>query len=972
MPRRKQQAPKRLKTGNDVEQDDELDEEKLEDEDYDVSMETEETEDDDAEYYAANYEYERKEHMRRSAKDREEIRKGNTQEPSEVQSEFSENDDSPLNLSNTSTVGSMSTPTHMLHYLPNLPPTSSFKLDDDAVAQAAAVAESAAASIAMTAEEEGCSLSAAHATWVKSVQEMMSSEGTGPEHVFGCLECNRRFVSNDALMTHLQETGHITGRPLDPMVNDVSTCKGYDLCIGPNGQLFSKCFLRRHQKRTTESDVNVCNLRCRQCSKSFPNLLNLTLHMKQSGHFNPNKANRKKKSKTHHLDYEEEIQVDKVMKCMVCHKSFDNLQDLTMHMMETQHFSRVPGYKTETLLQQHQDQLQNQDAADDDPREALMAEQREEAWRNVHDSRGRVVVSDPPVIAAARAQQVASGSASGKNKGAVSHSRASHHSTMQELPSSVPNDSKLQTVRARLQNKMSNSRVLKCLACDHSFDNIHSLTKHMTQTGHYQKAAEDSHLLSSSASGRPNGNMMKWEVISAVPTNNGMYTHVKSRIISHPRNSQLTAESHRDDRESPGPTPSAPKANNTFPLRPSQNSTSEQSKEEPHKKLASNMSTRDKYINPDNFDLGMSSQRVQFNPLGNLEALVHGASTGKFPSRTNNSHAVSRALPERMHTVHWTSSGLSPDERYEGLRQRKSTSHVTQFSMLRKGHGDESRSHLDFMRSQMHDVKDEQPLDFSIPKHRGNQETSNNSNPNSPRAATSSRVKQEQAEMDCQDEPLALTVKKESKDGVDFTEKSSSEYQGPSKKIKTESLEKCNASLHRRSLRVHNLKSKIVKQDFGSAASPKSSVDGDVQRNEGLCQGRGVTAEVGNSEHASSGDENDIPKNGGNSRSLYQPVNQNGYLATTKGGVLPMATGTYEDEGDDPLKAMDKLVQSAVVGRQIRDGRKSDKNGSNSVENHEREHDCGLKIAMYGPIMGNDDMGSNPLEEMDKLVNAAL
>ncbi|XP_006816929.1 uncharacterized protein LOC102801864 [Saccoglossus kowalevskii] len=946
MPRRKQQSPKRLKTCLETGQEMDVDDDKLDDDDVcNVSMDAEDADDEgDGEKYGIRKYIKRKKNYERGNGGRQE----SYRDERDTLSDYSDEEDRPLNLSGLMGLKATVEPHHIVHYLPSTPPNGVQERDsDEANAQAAAVA----ASIALKSGEQ-TNLSAAHATWVQSVQEMMSAENMGEETISHCLECNSRFVSNDELLVHLQETGHITGRPLDPSVNDVSTCKGYDLCIGPNGQLFSKCFLRRQQKRSTETGTNVCNLRCKQCSKTFPTLLALTLHMKELKHFNPNRGNRRKKPKTHHLDYEEEIQVDKVMKCMVCNRSFDNLQDLTMHMMETEHFSRVPGYKTETLLQQQQEQLQQEQEA-----EELIPEEKEENPLVESEKKMRVIVSDPPVIAAARAIRKVASEAKTHSSTVNMSPITTHRTVLDGLSTPMPpnhSNHRGMTVRARLQNKTNNSRVLRCLACDHSFDNIHSLTKHMTITGHYQKTSDDGLLSQSTMPLEANGNMVKWELVSTVPTSNGIYTHVKSKVISHSIKREAETPDHSEGRsESPQ---LKQRLRNTPPLTDeiaAKNPTSTHNVPEPDIRIPTNRSREVKYLNPDHFEFQM---RNNLNPLGNLEALVHGATMGRFSMRTANNIPMSMKLPERAHTVHWTHLPMNLNNPSYDCPVPLKSSHASGQCNRSNNCNDRNCNFFATMASE------DKPLDFSMPKQPRNNKNESNSRDNNNRtynAAPLVTIKAEPRDtMEVQAEPLALTVKKKKTD-TENKAKVESRYEGLASKIKTEQT---SSESVRRSPRVHSISNKKVKQEYMITPLEASSEGRVRDRNKTKnCSPERLTK----SKHSvTSCDAVDAP------RTVYPQVNQNGYLATTKGGVLPMGTGAYEGQNDDPLKAMNKLVQNAVVGRQSPGSRQSSRIDNTGTPDGETE--CGLKIALFGPIMGNDDVASNPLEEIDKLVNAAI
>ncbi|XP_039590524.1 teashirt homolog 2 isoform X1 [Polypterus senegalus] len=115
--------------------------------------------------------------------------------------------------------------------------------------------------------------------------------------------------------------------------------------------LFSSVHLyRQNSKPCGTVFTGASRFRCKDCSAAYDSLVELTVHMNKSGHYQDDNHNRKKdastscsKTRKRSLqDMEGKEDAQKVLKCMFCGHSFDSLQDLSVHMIKTKHYQKVP------------------------------------------------------------------------------------------------------------------------------------------------------------------------------------------------------------------------------------------------------------------------------------------------------------------------------------------------------------------------------------------------------------------------------------------------------------------------------------------------------------------------------------------------------------------------------------------------------------------------------------------------------
>ncbi|XP_078396019.1 teashirt homolog 1 [Cetorhinus maximus] len=121
--------------------------------------------------------------------------------------------------------------------------------------------------------------------------------------------------------------------------------------VMPESSLFSTVQLyRQHSKLFGSVFTGASKFRCKDCSSAYDTLVDLTVHMNETGHYrddnqdkdanNPRKWSKPRKRSLMEMEGKEDAQ--KVLKCMYCGHSFESLQDLSVHMIKTKHYQKVP------------------------------------------------------------------------------------------------------------------------------------------------------------------------------------------------------------------------------------------------------------------------------------------------------------------------------------------------------------------------------------------------------------------------------------------------------------------------------------------------------------------------------------------------------------------------------------------------------------------------------------------------------
>lgn len=115
--------------------------------------------------------------------------------------------------------------------------------------------------------------------------------------------------------------------------------------------LFSTVQLHRQNPKLFGSIfTGASKFRCKGCSAAYDTLVELTVHMNDTGHYRDDNQDKtgsgskrwSKPRKRSLLEMEGKEDAQKVLKCMYCGHSFESLQDLSVHMIKTKHYQKVP------------------------------------------------------------------------------------------------------------------------------------------------------------------------------------------------------------------------------------------------------------------------------------------------------------------------------------------------------------------------------------------------------------------------------------------------------------------------------------------------------------------------------------------------------------------------------------------------------------------------------------------------------
>ncbi|XP_022532934.2 teashirt homolog 2 [Astyanax mexicanus] len=217
--------------------------------------------------------------------------------------------------------------------------------------------------------------------------------------------------------------------------------------------LFSSVHLYRQSSKACGAVfTGASRFRCKDCSAAYDTLVELTVHMNKSGHYQDDNNNRQgiaststSKSRKRNLqDMEGKEDAQKVLKCMFCGHSFDSLQDLSVHMIKTKHYQKVPLKEP-------------------------------------------IPVITPKLIPPAKKRtfEATRPCSPDSTTGAAGYSEAQRAAGLANAPNN----------RYGYQNGASytwqfetcKSQILKCMECGSSHDTLQQLTTHMMVTGHFIK-----------------------------------------------------------------------------------------------------------------------------------------------------------------------------------------------------------------------------------------------------------------------------------------------------------------------------------------------------------------------------------------------------------------------------------------------------------------------------------------------------
>ena len=235
------------------------------------------------------------------------------------------------------------------------------------------------------------------------------------------------------------------------------------LAPGSEGSLFSTVQLHRQNPRLFGSIfTGASKFRCKGCSAAYDTLVDLTVHMNDTGHYRDDNHDRagggskrwSKPRKRSLLEMEGKEDAQKVLKCMYCGHSFESLQDLSVHMIKTKHYQKVP-----------------------------LKEPIAPVAAKIISSKKRGYVG-LDLTAAPRSRE---GTPKGKHPQADQHSE----STQRASPFTNSNNRHGHQNGASYawQFESNKAQILKCMECGSSHNTLQELRSHMMVTGHFLRVS---------------------------------------------------------------------------------------------------------------------------------------------------------------------------------------------------------------------------------------------------------------------------------------------------------------------------------------------------------------------------------------------------------------------------------------------------------------------------------------------------
>lgn len=233
----------------------------------------------------------------------------------------------------------------------------------------------------------------------------------------------------------------------------------------PEPSLFSTVQLYRQNNKLYGSVfTGASKFRCKDCSAAYDTLVGLTVHMNETGHYRDDNKDKEedqgkrwsKPRKRSLMEMEGKEDAQKVLKCMYCGHSFESLQDLSVHMIKTKHYQKVPLKEPVPAL----------------------------ATKLVPTSAKKRVIQDA-IVSPCSPDSVHAVSGGGS----VSLGDIGKDTKSTANPYVTPNN------RYGYQNGASytwqfearKAQILKCMECGSSHDTLQQLTAHMMVTGHFLK-----------------------------------------------------------------------------------------------------------------------------------------------------------------------------------------------------------------------------------------------------------------------------------------------------------------------------------------------------------------------------------------------------------------------------------------------------------------------------------------------------
>uniref|UniRef100_A0A3Q4H5T3 Teashirt zinc finger homeobox 1 n=1 Tax=Neolamprologus brichardi TaxID=32507 RepID=A0A3Q4H5T3_NEOBR len=233
----------------------------------------------------------------------------------------------------------------------------------------------------------------------------------------------------------------------------------------PEPSLFSTVQLYRQNNKLYGSVfTGASKFRCKDCSAAYDTLVGLTVHMNETGHYRDDNKDKEedqgkrwsKPRKRSLMEMEGKEDAQKVLKCMYCGHSFESLQDLSVHMIKTKHYQKVPLKEPVPAL----------------------------ATKLVPTSAKKRAIQDA-IVSPCSPDSIHAGSGGGS----VSLGDVGKDTKAAANPYVTPNN------RYGYQNGASytwqfearKAQILKCMECGSSHDTLQQLTAHMMVTGHFLK-----------------------------------------------------------------------------------------------------------------------------------------------------------------------------------------------------------------------------------------------------------------------------------------------------------------------------------------------------------------------------------------------------------------------------------------------------------------------------------------------------
>lgn len=312
------------------------------------------------------------------------------------------------------------------------------------------------------------------ASWSNVVMNIMKSRSSTKTDTNGSYMINRRSSHSRNILN-----GKAESRPNGCKVNtcNINTSNGASVVydwhqaavaktlqqthhhLSPEPSLFSTVQLYRQNHKLFGSVLTgASKFKCKDCNAAYDTLVGLTVHMNETGHYHDDNQEKEEENNGKHwlkprkrslLEMEGKEDAQKVLKCMFCGHSFESLQDLSVHMIKTKHYQKVPLKE---------------------PVPALASKLVPVAKKRFpHDSLISPC-SPKSVTCSSREAPVA------QMKGSVN-------------PYVTPNN------RYGYQNGASytwqfeerKAQILKCMECGSTHDTLQQLTAHMMVTGHFLK-----------------------------------------------------------------------------------------------------------------------------------------------------------------------------------------------------------------------------------------------------------------------------------------------------------------------------------------------------------------------------------------------------------------------------------------------------------------------------------------------------